>query len=183
MHNPPALTPHIASLMALSLLASCVAPQAAPAPAPTPTPAPAAPSPAPRPESERYAGDWSTAELGPGEWSRDNGAQANASRAIFGNDVLSISCTTGQIRLSRQGIIPADAAIQLRVRSSFGERVVPARYDMASRSLYFTLPASDQLWDQIIYSRGRFLVEASFQPPLLVPTRPEVARVIEDCRG
>ena len=176
MHNPPALTPRIASLMALSLLASCVAPQAAPAPAPAPTPAPTPTAPAPRPVSDRYAGDWSTAELSTGDWGRQAAGRD-------GEGAMRITCKARQIMLSRHGIIPADAEIRFRVRSSFGERALPARYDTASRSLYFTLPASDQLWDQIIYSRGRFLVEASFQPPLLVPTRPEVARTIADCRG
>ncbi len=183
MHTPPSLTPRIASLMVMSLLASCVAPQATPAPAPAPTPAPVATPPAPQPVRDRYAGDWTTADLSAGEWARQTDQRSGKARAIFGDDAMSIICRSGQITLNRHGIVPAEAAIQLRVRSSFGERVVPARYDMASRNLYLALPASDQLWDQMLYSRGRFLVEASSQPPLLVPTRPEIARVIEDCRG
>ena len=43
--------------------------------------------------------------------------------------------------------------------------------------------AADPLWDQIIYSRGRFLIEGTRQSPIIVPARAEVARVIEDCRG
>ncbi len=183
MRNPPSVPPRITLVIALGLLGSCVAPQATPQPAPAPAPATVAPAPTPRPVSDRYAGDWSTADLSPGEWARQTAGRTGESRAIFGDGALSIACSAGQIRLSRQGIIPADAAIQFRMRSSFGERALPARYDMTSRSLYLTLPASDALWDQIIYSRGRFLVEASFQLPLLVPTRPEVARVIEDCRS
>ena len=133
--------------------------------------------------NDRYAGDWSTADLSTGEWARQTAGQNGETRAIFGDGAMTITCTARQITLRRHGIIPADTENQFRVRSSFGERALPARYEMTSRSLYFTLPASDQLWDQIIYSRGRFLVEASFQPPLLVPTRPEVARTIADCRG
>jgi hypothetical protein len=45
------------------------------------------------------------------------------------------------------------------------------------------LPASDPFLDQIVFSRGRFAVEAQGQARLILPTWPEPARVVEECRG
>jgi hypothetical protein len=45
------------------------------------------------------------------------------------------------------------------------------------------LPASDPLLEQMAFSRGRFLVTVEGGPSLVVPAWPELARVIEDCRG
>jgi hypothetical protein len=44
------------------------------------------------------------------------------------------------------------------------------------------LSARDPRLDQIAFSRGRFLVDVAGQPRLVLPSWPEVARVIEDCR-
>lgn len=179
----------LATFALLPLLASCVAPSAPAPPAPAPRPAPA-PTPAPSfptaPATvDRYAGDWSVADVAPGEWSYARDARSSTARFAAGNGpaLASISCAAGQVTLSRTGVIPADIAAVLNIRNSFAERQLPIRVDMAARSLTATLPASDPLWDQLIYSRGRFLIEATRQTPLIVPTRPEVARVIEDCRG
>ena len=43
--------------------------------------------------------------------------------------------------------------------------------------------ARDPRLDQIAFSRGRFLVDVAGQSRLVLPAWPEVARVIEDCRG
>lgn len=42
--------------------------------------------------------------------------------------------------------------------------------------------ARDPHLDQLAFSRGRFLVDVAGQPRLVLPSWPEVARVIEDCR-
>jgi hypothetical protein len=39
------------------------------------------------------------------------------------------------------------------------------------------------LLDQIVFSRGRVSVEAEGLPALTIPTWPEPARVIDECRG
>ena len=46
-----------------------------------------------------------------------------------------------------------------------------------------TLPASDPLFDQIVFSRGRFLVRVTGGSDLVLPSWPEPARLIEECRG
>lgn len=172
------------SLLALPVLlaplvAGCVAPRS---PAPVP---PTAPSPTPRPApatvADRYQGDWGVADLTPGEW------RYVAGTARFGSGdapVARLSCEGGAVTIARSGLIPQDIAAFVTIRTSFGERRLPLqRADQSARLLMTRLPASDPLFDQIIYSRGRFVIETTMQPPLILPTRPEVARVVEDCRG
>ena len=64
----------------------------------------------------------------------------------------------------------------------------PAVLTIATSSLTRTLPvggrllANDPLLDAIAFSRGRFLVAGGSGPILAVPSWPEAARSIEDCR-
>lgn len=168
-------------------MASCVGPrQPAPAPTPAPTPAPR-PTPAPTPvPAERYSGDWSVDPLTPaGDWQYQRGGGALSS-AVFsagnGNNLLVIACQSGgTISLTRFGN-PVGRG-EIRIRTSFGERPLPTEQVSNDRAMFVRLPARDQLWDQIAFSRGRFLVEATRQAPMIVPARPEIGRVIEDCRG
>ena len=48
--------------------------------------------------------------------------------------------------------------------------------------LVVSIPARDPLLDAIVFSRGRFAVETQGLATLYLPSWPEVARVIEDCR-
>ncbi|MEQ1687729.1 MAG: hypothetical protein ABL874_04065 [Sphingopyxis sp.] len=169
----------------LPLLASCAAPQVPP-PAATPAP-PATPraTPAPAAVVDRHAGDWSVGELTPGEWRISRGlVNLNTSfRNARGEEIAQISCDGGNIGLRRSGAVPADATVSMRVRTSFAQRDLSVRVDHAVPLIYTSLDARDPLWDQIATSRGRFLIEVSHQSPLILPVRPEIARVIEDCRG
>ena len=46
-----------------------------------------------------------------------------------------------------------------------------------------TLSPLDQILDKVVFSRGRFVVDVAGAPsPLVIPTWPEFARVVEDCR-
>ena len=160
---------------------------APPTPAPAPVRPTATPAPAPAPAPvERHAGDWSYAPLTPGDWAfRRDGAISTAMFGVAGGDATALfRCEAGTITIARAGVIPADIAAALNIRTSFAERALPIRVvPGAGRMLAASLPATDPLFDQIIYSRGRFVIEATRQPPMIVPTRPEVARVIENCRG
>lgn len=172
----------------LPLLTSCVAPSAPvapPRPVAVPVPAPAPSFPTTRPTAERYAGDWSAADVAPGEWRYARDARGSHAHFAISSGVVqaSISCAAGQVTLARAGVIPADIAAMLNIRNSFAERQLPIRVDTAGRMLTASLPARDPLWDQLIYSRGRFVIESTRQAPIIVPTRPEIARVIEDCRN
>lgn len=177
----------------LPLLASCVAPRTpAPAPAPAPTPAPVRPMPAPPPVVDRYQGDWSVDDLTPGEWGpvvaeMGPGTATSAFTGAAGRTLARITCAGSEVILSRDGLVAADRAVGMSVRTSFAQRDLTVRAVLLdapnSYRLNAILPARDALWDQISYSRGRFLIEATGMAPLILPTRPEVARVIESCRG
>jgi hypothetical protein len=147
-------------------------PQPAPAPSPVRTPPPAAP-------------DWSDIPLTPGTWSY--ASDANGSEARFGasnSDVrLGLRCERAQRRiiLFREG---GATGGQVEIRTSFGSRNVPVTVaaDPLPRSRA-TFAASDRFLDSIVFSRGRFTVDAPGLSMLVVPTWPEPARVLEDCRG
>ena len=155
-------------------LGACVPRAAAPAPvalpavrpAPAPSPPPLVPAPPPA--------DWSTAPLSPGDWSyRVSAGMPTANYGPFG-----IRCMPGHnVQVSLLG--PQGPAIV--VRTSYGERRLPGNPDHFQS--YATLPASDPLLDQMAFSRGRFLVTSEGGGSLIVPAWPELARVIEDCRG
>ena len=69
----------------------------------------------------------------------------------------------------------------ITIVTSFGERSLPGAGN-EDQSIA-TLAASDPLFDQIVFSRGRFLVRVAGGGDLVLPSWPEPARVIEDCRG
>jgi len=166
-----------AALAAAAMLASCAPRPAPPAPAPPPpitaTPPPSAPAPPPP--------DWRDAPLSPGDWSyRPDGA---GSMAVFetpgGSAAFAIQCDPGG-RLTL--ILPAAASsAAITIRTSFGERTL-ASSGRESRATA-ALPPSDPLLDQIAFSRGRFLVRAEGTADLILPSWPEPARAIEECRA
>jgi hypothetical protein len=158
---------------AAALAAGCAGrPEPAPAPERPPVARPApppAPVPPPAPSSQQDAPD---APLTPGDWRY--AADSSGSLATFGlagAPMLSVRCDNArsQVSLSVQG--PSQP---LRLQTTFGQRTLPAGAALA---------ATDPLLDEMIFSRGRFTVEAQGGAALVVPTWPEPARVIEDCRG
>jgi hypothetical protein len=136
---------------------------------------PAPPAPPPPPSV-----GWQDAALSAGDWTYD----ANARAALYGppgQPSFVVRCEApGQVTLERRGAAPATAG-SLTFRTSTTARTLPAR--SAPEGLAARLPASDPLLDAIMFSRGRFAVEAGMMPSLVVPAWPEPARVIEDCRG
>jgi hypothetical protein len=88
-------------------------------------------------------------------------------------------CESGQrITLLRTGVAGGQAIV---VRTTFGERRLPAAGQSAG--LAASLAASDPLLDEMMFSRGHFLVKADGAADLVIPAWAEPARVIEDCRG
>lgn len=77
--------------------------------------------------------------------------------------------------------VPA-AAPTLAIWTTSTNRSVPSRFD-ATKSLTADLAATDTMLDAIAFSRGRFATAAAGAPILALPTWPEIARVIEDCRS
>jgi hypothetical protein len=157
---------------AAALLGGCVPRVATPPPAPAPVPAPVLPEvPVPRvpPPPAPVAIGWEDGPLSLGDWHYSPGAAT-----FTGPDgaAFSLRCVAGRVEFSRAG-----AAGAVAILTSFGARSLTAEGGTAA------LAASDPLFDQMAFSRGRFLVRADGAADLVAPAWPEVARLVEDCRG
>lgn len=162
-------------------LASCV-PSAPvpPAPAPAPTPTSAAVPPAQAPA------DWQGAALTPGDWTYVAGA--DASRALFGPTNAEarfiVACEKGmrQVKLWR----PADlkTAAPMTVTTTESARTLTTQLVPGSTvaNVVVTLAPRDPVLDAMVFTRGRFMVQVPGTQPLYLPSWPEIARVVEDCR-
>jgi hypothetical protein len=155
--------------LAALAMAGCATREPAPvAPAPRPEAAPPAPPPAPPPPQ-----DWRDVALTPGDWVYRSEPPGSAAQFGVGAPAFVLRCDAAarQVVLERSG---AATGARMTVRTSFGERSIPAGS---------ALPAADPFLDQIVFSRGRFTVAAEGLPMLVIPSWPEPARTIEDCRG
>jgi hypothetical protein len=121
---------------------------------------------------------WIDAPLSPGDWRYEAGPAARAWFGPPGQPSFSVRCEGRQIVLSRAG---AGSGSTMLVRASNGARSLTAR--AAGGATEAILPASDPFLDTMLFSRGRFAVEAPGLPRLIVPAWPEPARVVEDCRS
>lgn len=162
------------AVLALVMLPSCAPRRPAPAAPPSAEPAPTPPpQPAPLPLA------WEDSPLAAGDWSwRDTGGGSSATFGAGAGPVFLVRCTGGrQIELVRAGA----AGAALTVRTTGAERRLAAA--AGPDGLTARLAATDPMLDEIVFSRGRFAVEAEGAPLLILPAWPEPARVIEDCRG
>jgi hypothetical protein len=107
--------------------------------------------------------------LASGQWSHF--ATADGSIAMYGTQIqLRCDKSTRTVTIARPNAAPAALTI-------------------ATDTLTRTLPpsgrllASDPLLDAIAFSRGRFIVSGGTGPTIAVPSWPEAARSIEDCRN
>ena len=159
-------------LLVLAMLASCVSPKPAPrfaAPPVAPTPA----LPAMPPQQ-----DWRDVPLTPGRWTWQGTPDA-LSLSRFGlagqPATFTIRCdfTTRSVVVAA----PATPAATMTLTTSFGTFTLPASGGSAQ------FGTRDPRLDQLAFSRGRFTIDIPGQPQLVLPSWPEVARVIEDCRG
>lgn len=149
---------------------------------PTPRPAPVpAPSPAPTPASPPAA--WADLPDTPGAWRYE--VSGVVTQALFasggGGDALIVRCdpSTRIVRLLRAG-----EAESFAIRTSSDARTLPARaYDGPGAFAGAEIQPRDPLLDAMAFSRGHFTVDAPGLPRLVLPAHPEVARVVEDCRG
>ena len=108
----------------------------------------------------------------PGEWRYV--ATATGSQALFGN-ALELRCdrATRRVQLRR---IAAGVALPIAAPMSIAT-------DTAERTISADgwLDARDPLLDAIAFSRGRFVVVGGGER-LILPSFPEAARSIQDCR-
>jgi hypothetical protein len=165
-----------AALTAMAMVAAC-APRPAPAPLPVPAP-PAPPPPAPTPAAPAPTADWRDGPVAQGDWSYTNAS--GIPEAVFaspGGPLFALRCEPGaQIVLFRMGM-PAGV---MTVVTTFGERRLASFGNVDQANV--RLSAADPLFDQIAFSRGRFLVRIEGAGSLVIPSWAEPARVVEDCR-
>ncbi len=163
--------------LAAALLSSC-APRPAPPPPVPPPPRPEPPPPRPGPPAPPPA-DWRDGPLSDGDWHyRRDGILSVAAFGSAQGTVFVIRCEApGSIGLARLGA----AAPAMVVRTTLSERRLAA--SAAAGETVAALAASDPLLDQVVFSRGRFLIAVEGAPTLVLPAWPEPARVIEDCRS
>jgi hypothetical protein len=180
-NRPASLFPLIAATALAALLASC----ASPPPPPTHhTPRPR-PTYTPPPQRAEPPLGWRDTPITPGNWRWTRIGGASSARFAEGPSgaALEFRCdrATGSVLLIRAG--SAAERVSLIVTTTSTTRALSAQPLAGPQpAIVVSLPARDPLLDAIIFSRGRFAVEARGFTPIFVPTWPEIARVVEDCR-
>ncbi|WP_294124237.1 hypothetical protein [Sphingomonas sp.] len=107
--------------------------------------------------------------LANGQWSHF--ATADGSIAMYGTQIqLRCDKATRTVTIARPNAAPA----ALTIATDTMTRNLPP----SGRLL-----ATDPLLDAIAFSRGRFIVSGGIGPTIAVPSWPEAARSIEDCRN
>lgn len=86
-----------------------------------------------------------------------------------------------RITLSREASAPG-AGLVIRT-SSMTKTLAATAPDSNSTYLTANITTTDPILDAMAFSRGRVLVEMEGQPPAILPSWAEIARVVEDCRG
>lgn len=169
------------------LMPGCVAVAVGCAPTSAPPPPeprqPAAPRPV-APPPPPPAANWQDMPLSPGTWVYSS--QPASSQALFGpaasEAAFIVRCDRQRrvVELSREGT----SAGPMTVRTSTGAR----NFQTSARTeplayVSTSVNPGDRFLDAIAFSRGRFTVEMPGAPMLVIPSWPEPARVVEDCRG
>ena len=95
---------------------------------------------------------------------------------------LALKCSrpTRQVWISKPSAGPVT---QLSVWTSEMTRNLTASFDAPSGQVMAVLTAYDPLLDALALSRARIAVTVPGAPPLVLPSSPEVARIVEDCRS
>lgn len=182
---PAPLFPLIAATALVALLASCASPPPPP-PQPMPRPRPTYTPPPPRAEPPR---GWRDAPITPGNWRWSRIGGASSARFAEGPNgaALEFRCdrAAGVVLLIRTASAAnvANERISLIVTTTSTTRALTSQpLGGPQPAIVVSLPVRDPLLDAIVFSRGRFAVEARGFAPIYAPTWPEIGRVVEDCR-
>lgn len=153
-------------------------------PRPQPT---IAPNPAPLPPRPIVL-DWKDRSFSKGVWSlvQDN----TGISARFGSPGLqpefSSACAggTGMVKFARAGSLPELMTATMMLASTDASKSYPAINSNATpATIVSQTPADDPHLDFLAFSRGRMLVSIVGTEDLVMPSWPEFARVIEECRS
>lgn len=93
--------------------------------------------------------------------------------------IFTITCDGGNVSLYR----PGPEALTMTITTTTLAKRLLGSPDSVTHGALGTVRANDPLLDAIVYSRGKFMVSATSLPDLILPPWPEIARVVEDCRG
>jgi hypothetical protein len=164
----------IAGLGALLVGGCATSPKPVAVAPPSPPPPPAAEAPPPPPPAPP---SWENMAPAPGDWRFVAAPAAQAEYGEEGAPSFTLRCAAARQRvvLVRTGAAPGSG---LTLRTTFGSRQLPIGEGAAA-----ALAASDPILDDMVSSRGRIAIEAPGLPMLVLPTWPEPARVIEECRS
>ena len=169
--------------LVLSLFAAACVEQAAPPP-PRPVPVPTRPAPPLPPPPTPTAADWRDWPLTPGDWVYRQ--DARGSIALYGTPgsdaVLTLRCDVAarMVYLSRAGAGGAASATLRTTSTARTLNLTPT--GGATPYLAVALTPRDSLLDAMGFSRGRFVIEQTGYPTLVIPAWAEIERVTEDCR-
>ncbi|MFN3619053.1 hypothetical protein [Sphingorhabdus sp.] len=170
------------TLIAIMALAACVAPPPQPAPKTVSAPPPVVVTPTPEP---RLAGDWNDWPFTPGNWtySRDGRGSMGAFGAPGRTATVSLRCDaqSRRVYLAREASAPGQRMV-IRTSTAMKEFIARAVSANTANIAAEILP-NDPILDAMAFSRGRVLVEAEGQQPVILPSWAEITRIVEDCRG
>ena len=165
------------TLVAMLALSACVSPPPPPAPkAISAPPSAAAMAPAPA-----LTGDWNDWPFTLGDWtySRDSRGSVGQFGASGRTAMLSLRCDVQTRRITLSA--PAQHVV---IRTSSMTKQLPAQLTGGTPAyIAADIMSNDPILDAMAFSRGRILVEAEGQQPVILPSWAEIARIIEDCRG
>jgi len=183
LRGPRAVLAGMAAGAMLLMLGSC-AERAVPVAPPPPPPPRMMPPPPPVPQAA--TADWHDAPLTPGEWRWDGNGESTATFAgPNGRELLSLSCKPQRgVLLYLADSSQADGTAQVTISTSSLTRNLLAQTQRTDPPLrpQAVIAVNDPLLDAMAFARGRFMVQAPYMPTLILLARPEISRVIEDCR-
>ena len=168
------------TLVSMLALSAYVSPPPPPAPKTVSGP-PRAAAMAPAPALTGDVNDW---PLTPGDWtySRDSRGSVGQFGASGRRAMLSLRCDmqTRRVTLLREASAPAQ---HVDIRTSSMTKQLPAQLTGGTPAYVVAeIMSNDPILDAMAFSRGRILVEAEGQQPVILPSWAEIARIVEDCR-
>ena len=119
-----------------------------------------------------------------GSWAYQSVAGGSNARFIDTGGIarLILQCTraTRTVTIAQTSAAPSAT---LLVWTSSMSRSLPSKFEANAMRVAAQLTMMDPLLDAIAFSRGRIAVQLAGSPALVVPTSPEAARIVEDCRS
>lgn len=140
------------------------------------------------PVTAQMTGDWTDWRITQGSWVYRTDARGSV--ALFGQEqgdaVVTIRCDRAQSRiyLTRADEAAVGGAGAITIRTSSALKTFNASSTGGSPPyIAAEIMPADPILDAIIYTRGRFALQAGGQQSIAVPVYAEIAKVVEDCRA